>query len=410
MATVTLTPTFVKSQLHCPPDRKRVEFCDAAFPGLYVEARATSPGQGTYYLRYKNLRGKTKHVKLGRTTELTLTQARKAAKDMKAQVVLGSDPQAERKRKRTIPTFEAFTREHYLPYIKPRKRSWEKDVSILKCHLLPVFGEYPLDEITRTQIITFHTSVRDTGLAPATCDQFVILLRRMLNLAIEWEILDRNPAARIALFNVDNRKERYLSEAEMTRLLEVLRTDNNRPVCLVILFLLSTGARVREALRMQWCDIDTEKRSWRIPAENSKSKKPRTVPLNDVALEVLAAARTLHADPDHVFISGHTGKPLTNIRMTWMRLREVAGLPDFRIHDCRHNFASALVNSGRSLYEVQQILGHYDPKVTMRYAHLSSDALQSAASSASTVMGELRLEKVDRKALYRPSAHKRSAA
>jgi site-specific recombinase XerD len=57
-----------------------------------------------------------------------------------------------------------------------------------------------------------------------------------------------------------------------------------------------------------------------------------------------------------------------------------------RIHDLRHMYASCQVNSGRTLFEVQQILGHSDPKVTQRYAHLSSKSLQDAANSASVII------------------------
>jgi site-specific recombinase XerD len=57
-----------------------------------------------------------------------------------------------------------------------------------------------------------------------------------------------------------------------------------------------------------------------------------------------------------------------------------------RIHDLRHQYASFLVNSDRSLYEVQQILGHSDPSVTQRYAHLSSRSLQEVANSASVAI------------------------
>jgi len=70
----------------------------------------------------------------------------------------------------------------------------------------------------------------------------------------------------------------------------------------------------------------------------------------------------------------------------WSRLRKKAGLPHLRIHDLRHGFASLLVSDGRTLYEVQQILGHSDPKVTTRYAHLSSKTLQEAANSASVIV------------------------
>jgi site-specific recombinase XerD len=70
----------------------------------------------------------------------------------------------------------------------------------------------------------------------------------------------------------------------------------------------------------------------------------------------------------------------------WAELRAKAGLDHVRIHDLRHQFASFLVNDGNSLYAVQQILGHSDPSVTQRYAHLSTKALQEAASSASVAM------------------------
>jgi site-specific recombinase XerD len=62
-------------------------------------------------------------------------------------------------------------------------------------------------------------------------------------------------------------------------------------------------------------------------------------------------------------------------------------LPDVRMHDLRHSYASALVNAGRSLYEVQTLLGHSSSKMTQRYAHLSNEALMSAASCAGRLMG-----------------------
>lgn len=78
----------------------------------------------------------------------------------------------------------------------------------------------------------------------------------------------------------------------------------------------------------------------------------------------------------------------------WDRLRREAGLPHFRIHDLRHQYASFLVNSGRTLYEVQQLLGHQSPSTTQRYARLSSKSLQDAANTASIIMkGTMQLPK-----------------
>jgi site-specific recombinase XerD len=74
----------------------------------------------------------------------------------------------------------------------------------------------------------------------------------------------------------------------------------------------------------------------------------------------------------------------------WNRLRNEADFPHLRLHDLWHNYASFLINSGRTLYEVQQILGHSDPTVTQRYAHLSAKSLQNAADSASDVISGAR--------------------
>jgi len=112
-------------------------------------------------------------------------------------------------------------------------------------------------------------------------------LKHCLRLAVEWGYLEKHPLIGIKLFNVDNKVENYLNDDELESLLTVLRTHPNRPVCGIALYLLSTGCRLNEALRATWDQIDLGRRLWSIPATNSKSKKLRTVPLNDTALEVL---------------------------------------------------------------------------------------------------------------------------
>jgi integrase len=173
-----------------------------------------------------------------------------------------------------------------------------------------------------------------------------------------------------------------MNDEELARLLDVLKTDRNRMVCNLALFLLSTGARLNEALQAHWKHIDKENRVWLVPAINSKSKKIRSIPLNDSALEVLENLGT-DGKFDWLFVNRNTKERLMYAQKVWDRLRNAAGLPHLRIHDLRHQYASFLVNSGRTLYEVQQILGHSDPTVTQRYAHLSTKSLQEAANSAS---------------------------
>ena len=152
-------------------------------------------------------------------------------------------------------------------------------------------------------------------------------------------------------------------------------------VASVCLFLLSSGCRVNEALSARWEHFDLQNRNWTIPSEHSKSRKIRSIPLNQSAIQILESLGT-RGKYDHPFIS-RGGKPFTTIHKVWTRLRTEAGLPHLRLHDLRHNYASFLINSGKTLYDVQKILGHSDPSVTQRYAHLSTKSLQAAADSAS---------------------------
>lgn len=384
MPVIKLTPAFVCQQLSCPTDKTRIEYCCADTPGLYVEVRASNQGQGTYYLRYKDATGKTCHQKIGRTTDISLADARKRAKTLKAEIALGANPRGEAKARKAVATFSEFFMEEYLPYVTPRKRSWKRDEELFRLRIQGEFGNLRLNQITRQHVQSFHTALLD-DLSPASADHHIKLIRHALNLAVEWDMLEKNPTKGIPLFNEDNKVEHYLDGAQLDRLLNVLRTDENRSVCLIAMFLLSTGARLNEALQATWSQVDRTNRVWRIPATNSKSKRMRSVPLNDSALHVVGQLDT-EGEFDHLFINRQTRQPYTTIMKVWIRLRKKAGLPHLRLHDLRHGFASLLVSGGRTLYEVQQILGHSDPKVTMRYAHLSSKTLQDAASSASVIV------------------------
>jgi integrase len=383
MPVLKLNQNIIANELHCPAGKTRVELCDTDLPGLYVAVSAASPGVGTYYLRYKDANAKTCHQKIARTTDVDLAEARRRARTLKSEIQLGSDPRGAAKAQKEVPTFADFFEQKYLPHVKVHKRSWKRDDELYRLRIREVFGNRRLNQITRAQIQSFHTDLLSKGLAHATCDHHVKLMKHALNLAIDWSLFPGpNPAVRVPLFNKANNVEHYMDDEQLGRLLTVLRTDENRTVCRVALFLLSTGARLNEALSAKWNEVDVPNRVWRIAALNSKSKKVRSVPLNDSAIAVLNELDTKQ-EFEHLFVNRQTGLPYTTVMKVWTRLRKAAGLPQLRIHDLRHQFASRLVNAGRSLYEVQQILGHSQPIVTQRYAHLSSRTLQQAANSAS---------------------------
>lgn len=363
--------------------KRRIEYCDKDLAGLFLEVRET--GSSSYYFRYKDVSGHTQTKKLGRSTNITLAEARQQAKALRTDIAMGANPRAEEKARKLVITFDTLFTEHYLPHIKPRKRSWDRDEELYRLRIKDVFGDKRLNQITRLQIQTFHAGLIEEGLAAATANHHVKLIRRMLNLACEWQMLDVNPASRIHMFDEDNQQERYMNDVQLGNLLEVLRTDSARSVCLITMFLLATGCRLGEVLSAKWSQVDKDKRVFRVSASNSKSKRMRPVPLNDTALDVLNQLTT-EGVYEHLFINRKTKKPYVNIAKVWDKLRNKAGLPHLRLHDLRHQAASHLINSGSSLYIVQQILGHSDPSVTQRYAHLSMKSLNDASDNASAII------------------------
>ena len=385
MAKVKLTNELIQKGLQCPTGKAHCEFCDTEVPGLLIGVHTTKPGAGIFRLRFKD-NGKTTYYRIGRTTEVSLKDARRTALRLKADIAAGKDPNAAKKQAKAMLTFTELMDEHYLPYVESRKRTAKNDKDMFERRLKARFGNIKLDQIKRKDVEAFHADLAALELAPATCDHHIKLMRHALNMAVEWEFIETNALARIRLFKADNKVENIPSALELQRLLEVLHTSENRSVCNLALFLLSTGARLNEALTATWPNIDLDKRRWFIRAENSKSKKGRWVPLNGSAIEVLGQLQRSERS-NRLFISTKTGQPLKYVHKVWGRLRVEAGLPNLRLHDLRHQYASLLVNNGRSLYEVQAILGHSDPQVTQRYAHLADSVLQEASQAASDALG-----------------------
>jgi len=192
--------------------------------------------------------------------------------------------------------------------------------------------------------------------------------------------VEHNPVKEIKNLKDDNKIERYLTEQQTIELLNAVRQSESEMLQFIVLFLIYTGARKREVLDARWRDIDWAQKSWRIP--KTKSGKVRHIPLSTGAMKLLEHLRLKVRDgllaEQAIFANPKTGEPFVSFFFSWNNARIRAGLPDLRIHDLRHSFASYLVNAGRSLYEVQELLGHADIKTTSRYAHLSRDRLVAA--------------------------------
>ena len=278
-------------------------------------------------------------------------------------------------------TFDAFVSSIYLPHVKLRKRSWRVDERIARQHLSPAFGARELADIQRHEVEDWLHGLSAGGLAPATCNRILAVFKTICSLAAMRGLLPagQSPCAGVSSFKIHTQRERYLSREEAQRLMRALE-NSKHPEAFALRLLLLTGARKSEILKARWEHVRLELRLLIVPL--SKSGRPRHILLSDAALDVVRAMPRTPGNP--WLFPGHApGKPLSDLYLFWNRLRRDLGLADVRIHDLRHTFASFLVNAGHSLYETQKMLGHSDPRTTMRYAHLGQASLLAAAETVS---------------------------
>jgi hypothetical protein len=108
-----------------------------------------------------------------------------------------------------MPTLTRFFEDNYLPYAKTRKRGWGRDKTLFDNRLKAEFGELKLDEITRQHAQSYLTQlIEEEKLAPATANHHVKLLRQVLNVALDWDIISKNPVAKVRMLPVSNKVER----------------------------------------------------------------------------------------------------------------------------------------------------------------------------------------------------------
>ena len=370
----------------CSPWSKgRQAISDSRVRGLQLERMAS--GQAKWRLRYTAKDGRSRFcITIGDARILSLADVRELAEKQLLQIALGNDPRQEKVISKTIPTFATFIEEQYLPFIKSYKRSWDTDVSLLKNHLLPRFAGCYLDEITRQDIVKMHYERKASGAAAGSANRLLIMMRYIFNLAVKWEVpgVKANPTKGLPLMEENNNMERFLTIEEAQRLYAAVCATDHPMLHYIVPMLILTGARKRELLDAKWQDFDVPRRTWRIPT--TKTGKARHVPISDGVVKILGTIPR-QLDCEWVFPNPDTGKPFSSIFYAWNRARRLAGLADVRLHDLRHSHASFLVNSGRTLYEVQHILGHTQVKTTQRYAHLSHETLLAATNSVNTALG-----------------------
>ena len=354
---------------------------DQRVPGLVADVRTTTI---TLWFRWKSKGGKSHQRKIGRLGCVSVAEARARATELRADISRGIAPQAEPERFRL--TVAQFVERHYLPHVKLRKKSADEDARMLRQRVLPAWGDRPLDGVRPGDVQALIDGIVAGGCQPATANRFLALSRRMYNLAVRWELADRNPAKGIQQFREPSGCERYLTRDEIGALVKALDTDPDPIGAAAVLFLLLTGCRLSEALLARCGDIDLSEPAWRLP--DTKSGKPLDRPLSPGAVALLARLPRLGEDAP-VFPDLRTRSFRSGLRAVWGRARKAAGLNSVRLHDLRHTYASILVSQGTPIYTVQRLLGHSSPVVTQKYAHLDRAHVSAATGIVSVFVQDI---------------------
>ncbi len=393
----TLTQTAVT---RLQPRQKRYVEWDPTRPGFGV--RVSTAGRKTYVVKYRHPPGRDgvqRVVSLGPATALTLADARAQARAILGDVAKGQDPLVGRDAQREAPTVRKAVSE-FLEAIQ--QRTWRADRgalsrntvrsyrAALEHHFCAKYGSRRIADITAVDMEQLHRDLREA--TPMQANQTLAAISSLMRWA-ERPRLDGRPAYRPRHSNpchdvtrVPQRpRTRYLTTDEREAIygaMDKLEAEGTLepPQRTMILLAMYTGARIGEITSLRWDEIDLE--AGKVHLADSKTGA-KTIFLNASAVELLRDWPHESGSP-FVFpasrdrsTTGHRCQP----SKAWRAIRERAQIPDVRLHDLRHSFASELVSSGHPLTVIGALLGHRQPSTTARYAHLYDDTLHAAAAS-----------------------------
>jgi len=249
-----------------------------------------------------------------------------------------------------------------MEYAKANKQSWLRDEQMLKALKKFFEIERQLTDITPPDIEGYKLH-RRKQVSGSTVNRELALLKRMFNLAIDWDLyLGSNPVRKVKFFQEFNTGRRVLTLAEEESLIR-----NAAPYLQdVIRFALNTGLRIGEIFIVLWSNVDWEKGVLNVFAP--KTGKIRVVPMNQDTRKVLEAW-ALGKKNEFVFYNYETGKPFVDLSAGFALACQKAGISGVTWHTLRHTFASRLLDRGVDIVTVKELLGHSTVLVTMRYLH-----------------------------------------
>ena len=372
-------------------------------------------GRKTYVAQYR-VGGRSRRFTIGaHGAPWTVETARERAKVLLGKVADGDDPQESKVLDRQAMTVAQMCELYLTEGLATRKpTSVATARADLDNHVKPLIGAKRAAEVTPEDVDKLLLDIAAGKTARRTktgkrrgvssvrggkgaANSAVATLGAAFGFAIRRRVRPDNPVRGVRKFP-EKKLERFLSPAEMARLGEALAAAEalgvESPfVIAAIRLLVLTGCRRNEILTLERAWIDVHNSCLRLPDSKTGAK---VVHLGEAAMEVIQAVPEIVGNPYLLPGRGDLGH-LKDIQSAWERIRSTAGLPDVRLHDLRHAFASLGVGNGDTLFVVGALLGHRSPQTTHRYAHLADHPLKSAADRISAEAARLM-------ALKRPEA------
>lgn len=275
--------------------------------------------------------------------------------------------------------------------------------------IVPALGSRKLDGLRRSEVQAFLKELAESGLARNTVRNAKAVLSSAYTEAVRRGLAGSNPAKGVEIPRVAKapREREALTPEQAARLLEAADgTEWSLPIA----FMLTTGARVGEALGVRWEDLDLEGRLARIRVQlqrvggslevrtGTKTGKGRTVALTEELAKALASLRLLRreegvSDPDGVVFLTAEGRRIDprTLNGALRRLCRKAGIPTVSAHSLRHTAATLALSETGDLHATQKALGHSQVALTADlYGHATVAPLRRVVEAIDRAIRQAR--------------------
>ncbi len=288
--------------------------------------------------------------------------------------------------RKPVPSLAAFIEQRILPWAeatfensRPKNLKWYKD----QCRVLSAYkplSRRALDTTTTESASEFAAHRLGEGKQIATANSALRVLRRILNLAVEWGVIDHAP--KIKALSGENRRERVVTVEEEAKYLAAAA----EPLASITTVLADTGMRPEECFRLRWEHVTwLNGRNGALLVTRGKTASARRVlPMTPRVRGVLEARWNAAGKPEEGWAwpartqSGHVVP--NSIYGQHLRALEVSKVRPFVLYSLRHTFLTRLGESGCDAWTLARIAGHSSVAVSARYVHPSEDRVMEAIS------------------------------